>query len=235
MVLSSSILKQRPYRYYLLLNDFINKKKFTIAHSGESMSFDYMGNQTKFYVPEQFTTYHDVYDAIIWMKSSDIYFKNEKLVYSLININMPEDYEHGSTSEFYHIFTGLAILAKLKNKSSTVRKEDVLREIKTLSDRTIYVDKTKTIDLDVNVNPETMGIVTSPLFRPLLKDELWYACDYINKKIVADNLNQLNQSDKYKIKLVIGQNRGITTNDIKLFESVRGNFKEVKLEHRNTK
>ncbi len=231
MVLSSSILKQRPYRYYLLLNDFINRSKFEIAHSGQSVEFDYMGNSTKFYTPDSFTTYHDTYSAISWMKSSELYFKHDKTVYSLFNINMPDDYEHGSRSEFYHIFTGLGVIAKLR-KGDKIRKEDVLEEFNSLGERTIRFSKNHIIDIDVNVGEKTLEIVKSPLFRPLLTEELRYAVNHVNSKNVSANLEKLFETDTYKSKLVIGQNRGITTNDIKLFESVKGNFREIKLEHR---
>lgn len=234
MILTDSILKARPYRYLLLLYDFINEHQFELAHSGEKVTFQFMGNATKFYTPAQFTSYHDVHDALSWMKTNEIHFKHEKLVFTLPTITMPKDYEHGSTSEFYHIFTGLAVLARLKTNSKQVTPADVLKEISSLGDRSIKVGHS-VIELDVNVNQATLDIVESPLFRPLLKTEVRYACDYVNKDIVSCNINYLKSLDKYKIKVVIGENRSITTNDIKLFESVNGNYQEIKLDHRNNR
>lgn len=231
MILSSSILKQRPYRYFLLLYDFIHRNTFELAHSGEVVSFDYMGNATKFFTPTQFTTYHDVYNAITWMKASEFYFKHDINVYSLININMPHEYEHGSRSEFYHVFTGIGVLAKLLS-GKDIKKEDILNSLNLIGEREISVSKDKKIQMDVNINQKTLDVIKNPMFRPLLVDELRYAVKYVNSKLVSENLSKLIDADKYKSKLVIGENRGITTNDIKLFESVKGNFREIKLDHR---
>lgn len=231
MTFTKSLLVSRPYRYYLLLHDFMNRARFELAHSGQRVVFEYMGNSTKFFTPAQFTTYHDVHDAIVWMKSNDINFKHEKLVYALDTINMPHEYDHGSTSEFYHIFVGLAIILSLRTKKS-VRKEDLMKEVSILSKRSIMVDAKHTINLDVNVNPSTLNIVKSPMFMPLLKNEIKYAIDYVNQPNVKANIDRLIGMDKYDIKVIIGQNRGITTDDIKLFENVKGNFKEIKLGNR---
>lgn len=227
---SSSLLKARPYRYYLLLHDFINRKKFTVAHSEHGVAFDYMGNATKFYTPDSFRTYHDVYEAITWMKTASIYFKAGDAVYTLPQIAMPDDYEHGSTSEFYHIYTGVAVLAYLMTGNH--RKEEIEKNLSLIAERKVSVDRDHTIELDVNVNPSTMGIISDPMFRPLLKTELIYAYNFIRQRIVTGNLDYFIALPKYKIKLVIGKNRGIAVDDVKLYESVNGNFKEVKLEHR---
>lgn len=161
MVLSGSTLKQRPYRYYLLLYDFIHRNRFELAHSGEEVSFDYMGNATRFFTPSQFTTYHDVYSAITWMKASEFYFKHDKTVYSLININMPHEYEHGSRSEFYHVFVGIGVLKRLIN-GTPIKKDDILSSFDLLSQREITITKDKKVQLDVNINNKTLDVMKSP-------------------------------------------------------------------------
>lgn len=233
MILTNSLLKTRPYRYYLLLYDFIHHRQFELTHSGNKVSFEYMGDARKFYHPAEFTTYHDVYDALTWMKTAEIFFKKEKQIYPINVLNMPEDYEHGSRSEFYHIFIGVALIYKFLNPDQTVTSKDVLKTVSRLGDRKIVVSTKKVMEMDVNVSPTTLKIITSPMFSPLLKDEIRYACTFVNGKKVSGNITQLNSKDKYAIKLVIGQNRGITTNDIKLYEQVKGNFREIKLDHRS--
>ena len=219
----------------LLLNDFINKRPLEVAHTNMPVVAEYLGNQIKFYHPKEFTSYHQVYECINWMKTNAIHLKAGTYVYPIDHIVMPEDYEHGSRSEFYHIFTGLAFLAKLRKVKKTITKEDILAEIPTLSSRTVEFGSKKLLQLDVNVNPSTLSIITNPLFRPLLKEELWYAAHFINKKIVTENMLNLLMQDSFLLKLVIGKNRGVAVNDIKLFESVNGNHREIYVDHRNSK
>ena len=230
MNLSSSILKAKPYRYCLLLYDFIKRTPFEIVHSGERVIFDYMGNPTKFFTPDKFHTYHDVSDALSWMKSSEMLFKHGTMVYSLMNIVMPKEYDHGIKNEFYHTLTGLSIVVKLLRNKKVIGVDDLLRDVSLLNKKVISIDKNRTIELDLNVSRKTIDILTSDLFNKLFREEFIYACSYVNKPVVSDNIDRLILLDKYKIKVVIGDNRGITVNDLKLFESVNGNFKEIKLE-----
>jgi hypothetical protein len=195
-----------------------------------------MGNQTRFFTPDQFTTYHDVYTALVWMKSAEnIFFKHDKLVYTLDHITMPHEYEHGSRSEFYHILTGIAVVVSLMKNTTKLKKQDIINGLSQLANRSVKISKTKTIDLDVNVQTATLNIIRDPRFFNLLHDEIRYCIGYVNTSTVKSHIERLFQTDKYLLTLVIGQNRSITTNDIKLFESIKGNSKEIKLDHRIVK
>lgn len=215
----------------------MNRNHLTVSQTEQKMVFEYMGDARKFYTPDEFTSYHDVYSALTWMKTAEINFKAGKLVYPLGILDMPDDYEHGSSSEFDHVLTGLAIIAKLR-LGRDVKKNDVLSEIGLLTKtkQTIQLSKSRKIEVSVRVNKSTIQILQSPLFLPLLSDEMREACKYVNSTIVNRHLTALNtNSDHQNMKLVIGENRGITTYDVKLFESVKGSFKEIKLDHRINK
>ena len=232
MLLSRQSLLARPYRYLYLLYDFIHRKGFELGFSGVRLPFDYMGNPYKFYTPDMFTTSHDVHDALSWMKTTDIFFKHKDDVYPLEALNTPDDYDDGHVSDIKHLFVGLAIIAKLHTQKETVSRQDVISMIEYATQRQAIVSRDKLIDIKVSLSSAAINVVNSPIFQPMLKDDIRYACDFVNSKNVSSNLDVLINSDKYKIKLVIGENRGITKNDVKLFESVKGNLKEIKLANR---
>ncbi len=232
MLLTRQSLLSRPYRYLYLLYDFIHRRGFELGLSGVKLPFDYMGNPYKFYTPEMFSTSHDVHDAISWMKTTDIFFKHKDDIYPLEAINTPDDYDNNYISDIKHLLVGLAILAKLHTKKENISKQDVLSMDRYISSRQANVSRDNLIDINISLSDSAINVVSSSIFQPLIKDDIRYACDFVNSKNVSDNLDTLINSDKYKIKLVVGSNRGIAKNDIKLFESVKGNLKEIKLENR---
>lgn len=232
MLLTRQSLLSRPYRYLYLLYDFIHRREFELGFSGVKVPFDYMGNPYKFYTPEMFSTSHDVHDAISWMKTTDIFFKTKDDIYPLEVINTPEDYDSEFISDIKHLLVGLAILAKLHTNKENISIQDVLAMDRYISSRHANVSRDKLIEINVSLSKSATNVVSSTIFQPLIKDDIRYACNFVNSKNVSDHLNALITSDKYKIKIVVGSNRGITKNDIKLFESVKGNLKEIKLANR---
>lgn len=232
MLLTRQSLLSKPYRYLYLLYDFIHRRGFELGFSGVKLPFDYMGNPYKFYTPEMFSTSHDVHDAISWMKTTDIFFKHKDDIYPLEAINTPDDYDSGYISDIKHLLVGLSILAKLHTKKEYISNQDVLSMDRYISSRQANVSRDNVIDINISLSDSAINVVSSPIFQPLIKDDIRYACDFVNSKNVSEHLDALINSDKYKIKLVIGSNRGITKNDIKLFESVKGNLKEIKLANR---
>lgn len=223
-------LKHRPYIRYYLLNDFIHRKSFTVNHSGESLVFDYLGDSTKFFTPSSFSSYHDVIEALSWLNNANVHLKHDKNVYQINALQFPNDYEEGYLGDIQHAITGLAILAKVRNPDKTIAKQDIIAEISNISVRnkknSIKLDKNKNLELTVKLSDHSIEVITSPLFIPTLNEQFRKACSIVNTNQVHKNFNSLNN----KLQLYIGGNRGVTTTDVKLYESVNGNAKEIRLD-----
>ena len=231
-MLSRHSLLSRPYRYFYILYDFIHGRSFELGFSGVKVPFDYMGNPHKFYTPDQFTTSHDIHDAISWMKTTDIFFKHKEDIYPLEAIHMPDEYENGIVSDIRHALVGVSILTKLVTGNDSISYQDIVNNTDIITKKQVEVSNNKLIQVDVNVSEMIVNILNSNMFKPLLRNDIIYACNFVNTKNVSGNLDSLISRDKYKIKLVVGDNRGITKDDVKLFEFINGNLKEIKLGHR---
>lgn len=218
----------RPYQYILLLHDFINKVGFDTT-TGSRVVFDYMGDTTKFFSPDHFSTKHHVSDAIRWMKSGGkIFFKAGDKVYPLENVVMPDEYDNGKTSDLYHALVGIAILCKLQSPSDPVIKTDMDGMTYALDGRPVKIGK-MVVGVESNIEQQTINIIQSPMFYPLLQDEIRYALGYVNRPNVFANINAIESN---QLKLVICENRGITTDDVKLYARVKGAYKEVRLQQK---
>lgn len=212
------------------LYDFINRNGFEIGLTGTKLTFEYLGNQYKFYTPESFTSPHDIHDAISWLKTNEVFLKDKDNVFPLEALRMPQGYNNGDTSDLRHLIVGLAIIAKLYFSKKSINQFDVINVIKFLSER-IRIGTGQEILVSINLDDKVLRIVKDAMYQPMLKDDIRYACSFVNSRNVSANLDKIMQN-KYVIKLIIGENRGITTNDVKVFQSFNGNFKEIKLANR---
>lgn len=232
MLLSRQFLLSRPYRYIYLLYDFIHRRSFKIGLSELKLSFDYMGNPYKFYTPEQFTSSHDVHDALSWMKTTDIFFKHKDDIYPLESLYIPEEYDNGDVSDIRHVFYGLAILAKLHTGKKTISRQDVVNMVGFIKNTSANVSKDKVILIETGISPNILNIINDSMFSFVLNEDIRHACNFVNSIVVSSNIDSILNLDKYKIKLVIGGNRGITKHDVKLYQYFKSNLKEIKLANR---
>lgn len=228
-------LKAKRYRSILLLSDFIRHRQFELINNVNKLSFDFMGDSTKFYTPSQFTTYHDVNDALAWMKNADIHFKSDTFVYPLAALKFPTDYDQGYDGEISHVIMGLAVLAKIKNPTKRITSSDIVYEAMRLKaipiqKRNITISQEKLLELEIKVYESTIFVVKNPIFLGVLNTDMLKACNYVNTLNVQNNISRLNSMTKYRIKLVIGNNRSTIRHDIKLFEHTNGVLREILLE-----
>ena len=229
MNFTPSSLKDRPYRYYVLLHDFIEGRAFTVGN--KQVVFEYMGDSRKFYTPTGLQNYAQVAECLVWMKSANIFFKAGETIYQLPEIEMPHDYEHGSRSEFYHIMVALGILTMLSGES--INRMSLWKTVgRVLPLRQISLPNGKVLDLDVNLQQSTLNIISDHRFFPLLYVEMAYAKRFVDKKRVTRNLiDVLNAPKGSRFILQIGENRNVAIHDVKLFWLKNGVKREIHLDH----
>ena len=192
---------------------------------------EYMGDSRKYYTPDSFSNYSLAGDGINWMKSADIQFKSGDKIYRLSELEMPHDYEHGSRSEIYHVFTALAILLRLQGRH--LDRQNMWREVSTLAKRSLKLPSGSTLDLDVNLQTSTLGIVTDPVFFPLLYIEAVHAMMFVSKPRVARNLHAIATSPKEtRFVIQIGENRNVAIHDVKMFYLLGGSRREIHIDHK---
>lgn len=234
MQLSKTYLQSHPTVYFLLLNDFIKGRKFTLQH-GETVVFEHMGDQYKFFSPSSLVDYHDVASAYTWMRSNDIYFTSAGGRFHHVNeIQVPKEYHHGLRSEFYNLFVYvgvLMILTGISTPDNITRHTMTRKGVTLLSHRTLTTPAGAEIDVRCMLDEKILEVVQGNLFLPLLYVEMIHAIRYLQSENVKQNLKLL-IARKTRINIQIGQVRGSPITNLSLNEQINGNLRRVYLDHR---